>query len=355
MARLRERRRSAGAARRHGGRHGRRHGADGPRALGMMPGAGTRCRGWWRRRCGARSTSRCCGSARAARRRAAGGLAAPLVMVSGAVGGFVGMGGFVPDAAVTTLAIMREIARIAQEQGEQLDDPGYAGGVPGGVRAKPRPCGRVGGRVRLFSARGWCCRAGRWRCCCRTWRAVRADAVAEVRGAGDPGGGRGRRGGVNAAFLAHYRELATAHFTVRRMERVFGADVGQAGGGRLARDKRGVGALRDDEHRAGRPRGKDGDGAFRAEAEALGLDDARAAAAGGAQVALQLAAQGVLAIRAEAAARASCCICGRRGSRRSTGRCWSVSVRALRSGGVAAPGGPGSSYCELSPRGCLGS
>ena len=50
-------------------------------------------------------------------------LAAPLVVLSGAVGGFLGLGGFVPDAAVTTLTIMREIARIAQEEGEDLDDP----------------------------------------------------------------------------------------------------------------------------------------------------------------------------------------------------------------------------------------
>ena len=30
---------------------------------------------------------------------------------------------------------------------------------------------------------------------------------------------------LNAAFLAHYRDLAGAHFTVRRLERAFGADA----------------------------------------------------------------------------------------------------------------------------------
>jgi hypothetical protein len=29
---------------------------------------------------------------------------------------------------------------------------------------------------------------------------------------------------LNAAFLGHYRELAKAHFTVRRLERTFGPD-----------------------------------------------------------------------------------------------------------------------------------
>ena len=75
--------------------------------------------------------------------------AAPLVVLSGAVGGFLGLGGFVPDATVTTLAIMREIARI----------------------------GAVGGAT------------------------------------------------LNATFLAHYRDLARAHFTVRRLERLFGVDA----------------------------------------------------------------------------------------------------------------------------------
>ena len=42
------------------------------------------------------------------------------VMVSGATSGFIGMGGFLPDATFTTLAIMREIARIARNEGEDL-------------------------------------------------------------------------------------------------------------------------------------------------------------------------------------------------------------------------------------------
>ncbi len=84
-------------------------------------------------------------------------LAGPLVMISGAVGGFVGLGGFVPDAAVTTLAIMREIARIAVEQGEALDDPGTRAAClevfalnPGGAAPGPESeMGYFGARMAL--------------------------------------------------------------------------------------------------------------------------------------------------------------------------------------------------------------
>ena len=43
-----------------------------------------------------------------------------MATISGAVGGFVGLAGFLPDAAVTTIAIMREIASIARANGEDL-------------------------------------------------------------------------------------------------------------------------------------------------------------------------------------------------------------------------------------------
>ena len=42
------------------------------------------------------------------------------VIASGAASGFTGLAGFLPDATFTTLAIMREVARIAASQGEDL-------------------------------------------------------------------------------------------------------------------------------------------------------------------------------------------------------------------------------------------
>ena len=153
-------------------------------------------------------------------------LAAPVVMLSGAVGGFLGLAGFVPDAAVTTLAIMREIARIAQDSGEDLADagtreaclqvfalsPGEGGPEMGyfGTRLvlQGRPLALLIGEV-----------ASRFGLSLSQKFALQAIPVV-----GAVGGAT-----LNAAFLSHYRELAQAHFTVRRMERVYGeAAVRQA-------------------------------------------------------------------------------------------------------------------------------
>lgn len=148
--------------------------------------------------------------------------AAPLVVLSGAVGGFLGLGGFVPDAAVTTLAIMREIARIAQEEGEELGDAaareaclqvfalnqdeqatdmGYFGTR---LVLQGRPLALLMAEV-----------ASRFGLTLSQKFALQAIPVV-----GAVGGAT-----LNAAFLAHYRSLARAHFTVRRLERVYGADA----------------------------------------------------------------------------------------------------------------------------------
>ncbi len=152
-------------------------------------------------------------------------LAGPLVLLSGAVGGFVGLGGFVPDAAVTSLAIMREVARIAQEEGEVLDDPEtrvaclQVFALQGGDQGDPetdlsyfsarmmlqgRPVAMlladVAGRFGLTLSRKFALQA--------------VPVIGAITGAS-----------INAAFLGQFRDLARAHFTVRRLERMFGAEA----------------------------------------------------------------------------------------------------------------------------------
>ena len=156
-------------------------------------------------------------------------LAGPLVVASGAVGGLLGLGGFVPDAAVTTLAIMREIARIAQEEGESLDDADTRAAClqvfalqTGDDVAEAEP------EMGYFSAR--MVLQGRPLAMLLAEVASRFGltlsqklALQAVPVVGAIGGAA-----VNGAFLAHYRDVARAHFTVRRMERVFGADAVRA-------------------------------------------------------------------------------------------------------------------------------
>ncbi len=145
-------------------------------------------------------------------------LAAPLVVLSGAVGGFLGFGGFVPDAAVTTLAIMREIARIAQEEGESLDEPEAREACLHVFALNPdeTETGYFGTRL-VLQGRSLALLmaevASRFGLSLSQKFALQAVPVV-----GAVGGAA-----LNAAFLSHYRELARAHFTVRRLERVFGA------------------------------------------------------------------------------------------------------------------------------------
>ncbi len=155
-------------------------------------------------------------------------LARPLVMISGAVGGFVGVGGFVADAAVTTLAIMREVARIAQDEGEALDDPETRAAclqvfalTPGSAGEEEYDMGYLSARM-VLQGRPLTMLMGEVasRFGVTLSRKFALQAVPLV---GAIGGAA-----VNAAFLSHYRELARAHFTVRRMERAFGPDAVRA-------------------------------------------------------------------------------------------------------------------------------
>ena len=150
--------------------------------------------------------------------------AAPLVVLSGAAGGFFGLGGFVPDAAVTTLAIMREIARIAQEEGEELSDPAAREACLQVFALNPGEAemGYFGTRLVLQGrplALLMAEVASRFGMSLSQKFALQAVPVVGALGGAT----------LNAAFLNHYRELARAHFTVRRLERVFGeAAVKQA-------------------------------------------------------------------------------------------------------------------------------
>ena len=149
-------------------------------------------------------------------------LAGPLVFLSGAVGGFVGMGGFVPDAAVTTLAIMREIARIAVEEGEDLGDPDARAAC---LQVFALNAGQAGGaepESSYFSARF--VMQGRPVAMLLADVARRFGVTLSQKFAlqAVPMVGAVAGASLNAAFLAHYRDLARAHFTIRRLERQFG-------------------------------------------------------------------------------------------------------------------------------------
>jgi hypothetical protein len=151
-------------------------------------------------------------------------LARAAVIGSGAVSGLIGLAGFLPDATFTTLTIMREIARIATAEGEDLS----------GEDAR-RACLEVfafrseadedESELGYFSAR-FALQGG-----------PLARLIAEVASRygvvlGEkftlqavPIAGAVAGASLNAAFLDHYRNLAHAHFTIRRLERIHGREI----------------------------------------------------------------------------------------------------------------------------------
>ncbi|MBB2205105.1 EcsC family protein [Gluconacetobacter takamatsuzukensis] len=149
------------------------------------------------------------------------------VTVSGAVGGFAGFAGLLPDVTFTTLAIMREIARIAREEGEDLStqDARRACLEVFALRAFPVGASDDESELGYFSARAML--RGRP-------IVMLVSEVASHYGLGlsrklavqmMPVAGALCGASLNVAFLAHYRALARAHFTIRRLEREHGPEV----------------------------------------------------------------------------------------------------------------------------------
>jgi hypothetical protein len=137
--------------------------------------------------------------------------------VSGAVSGAAGLLGAVPDAALTTLLIMRQIAAVALAEGEDLADEDARRAC---LEVFALDAGDEGGywgaRLMLRGApiAGILAQAARpWGLALTEKLAAQAAPVV-----GAAGGAL-----VNTAFLAHFRTLARGHFTVRRLERTYGA------------------------------------------------------------------------------------------------------------------------------------
>ena len=146
-----------------------------------------------------------------------------VVGLSGAVGGFLGLGGFLPDVTVTTLAIMRSIARIAQEEGEDLaDDSTRRACLQVFALA---PIDGTESDIGYYSARFLM--QGRPLVILLTEVAGRYGVSLSQKFALQAVPFIGAFGGaaLNVAFLRHYTDTARAHFVMRRLERLHGAEI----------------------------------------------------------------------------------------------------------------------------------
>ncbi len=145
---------------------------------------------------------------------------------SGALGGFAGLAGFLPDVTLTTLLIMRRIAAIAVEEGESTKDPD--------TRAACLEVFALGG---ASDEAGEAADAGYWSARLMMQGRPLVMLLSEAAAAyglrlsqkltlqAIPLVGAAGGAVVNGAFMAHYEGLARAHFTIRRIERTYGAQA----------------------------------------------------------------------------------------------------------------------------------
>jgi len=163
-----------------------------------------------------------------------------LAAASGAVGGFTGITGFLPDATLTTLLIMRNIAAVAREEGEDLHEEEarraclevFAFGSPTlGQESEEPDFGYwsarllIRGRPMVLLLSEVAARYG--------LRMSEKFALQAAPVVGAAGGAL-----INSVFLDHYRKLARVHFVIRRLERSYGGVRVREEARRIAADLR---------------------------------------------------------------------------------------------------------------------
>ncbi len=167
-----------------------------------------------------------------------------LLAASGVAGGALGLPGTLMELPVSTTLLLRQVAAIAAEEGEDLSDPA--------VQAECLKVFALGGRnpeeegaesgyfaLRLALAEGVQAAVGRGAAAflpgflgaiaARFGGPVAFKLSAQAAPVVGAAGGAA----VNLAFLEHFRAIARAHFTVRRLERRHGPAMVRAAYERL--------------------------------------------------------------------------------------------------------------------------
>jgi hypothetical protein len=182
-------------------------------------------------------------------RRLAGGrkFHSGLACTSGAIGGAFGIAALAVELPVSTAIMLRAIAAVAREEGEDLADP-WTGLACLEVFALGGPqTDETGAEADYFAVRAMLARGlvevadfaldkGAIRegapffVRFLTQVASRFGIVVSQKVAAQTVAVVGALGGaaVNLAFIEHFQDVARGHFTVRRLERIYGADTVRA-------------------------------------------------------------------------------------------------------------------------------
>jgi hypothetical protein len=166
-----------------------------------------------------------------------------LATASGAAGGTFGLAALPVELPVSTVIMLRSIADIAQSEGENLSNPEAAlacvevfalGGRAGSADASESSYFAVRGMLaktvteaaRFVAERGVIKEGAPILLKFVTQVAARFGLVVTQKVAAQALPVVGALGGaaVNYAFVAHFQDVARGHFTVRRLERVYGKE-----------------------------------------------------------------------------------------------------------------------------------
>lgn len=153
------------------------------------------------------------------------GRARAVAVTTGAVAGFFGIAGFLPDATATTLLIMRNIAAIAEAEGEDLGREDtrqaclevFALGSPGYDEVDDTSDTSYWSARLVMHGKPLSLLLSEVAATYGLRLSQRLVSVAM------PVVGAASGALVNSTFLDHYRDVARVHFTIRRLERSYGA------------------------------------------------------------------------------------------------------------------------------------
>src|SRR5215218_9786888 len=164
-----------------------------------------------------------------------------LAALSGAMGGALGISAVLIELPISTTIMLRAIARIAQTEGEDLSDPaialaclqvfalgGHAGSEhlheSGYFAVRAAMARSMASAVRQLAGRGLVDESASAIVRLLGQIGSRFGVVGSQKVAAQAVPVLGALGGavVNTAFLHHFQSLAHGHFTVRRLERIYG-------------------------------------------------------------------------------------------------------------------------------------
>lgn len=168
-----------------------------------------------------------------------------LAAVTGAVGGVLGLATLAVELPVSTTLMLRSIAEIARQEGEDLSDPEsalacvqvFALGGRAGTETALADSGYFAVRAALAKTMSEAARYAAHRSLLDAGApplvrltaqiAARFGLVVSQKVAAQAVPVIGALGGaaVNAAFMDHFQSMGRAHFTVRRLERTYGKEA----------------------------------------------------------------------------------------------------------------------------------